>query len=293
VQNTAFSTNKTLNFNGRLVNLDQPKVMGVLNITPDSFYEGSRLKDGVEILRKTEKFLSEGADFIDVGGYSSRPGADNISETEELNRTVTAVKLIVKHFPDLIISIDTYRATVARQAVEEGALMINDISGGALDPKMYETVAALNLPYVLMHMRGTPQNMAKQTHYDNLLKDLLDYFHPRIYKLRQSGVKDIIVDPGFGFAKTIAQNFEILNQLDVLKMLGVPILVGLSRKAMVWKTLEVKPEEALNGTTFLNTVALNKGADIIRVHDVKEAVEVIKLHKALIQTPVNIIDEHK
>lgn len=255
--------------------------MGILNVTPDSFYDGGRFADERSVLGQVEKMLKEGASFIDVGGYSSRPGAENIPEEQELKRSVNAVKLIIEKFPEAIISIDSFRSNVVRAAVQEGASMVNDISGGELDPEMFQTVGSLGVPYILMHMRGNPQNMAQLAEYTNLVKEITDYFHPRIFELQQKHVKDIIIDPGFGFAKTREQNFELLNHLGDFGILEKPLLVGLSRKSMVWKTLNISAEEALNGTTALNTVALLKGADILRVHDVKEAVEVVMLCKAL------------
>jgi dihydropteroate synthase len=277
VQNTGFSTNKTLNVNGRLISLDTPKVMGILNITPDSFYDGGKFRTDREILSQTEKMVKEGADFIDIGGYSTRPGAEEISVNEELNRTVTTVQLVKKNFPDTIVSVDTFRSTVAQVAVEQGASIINDISGGELDPQMFETVARLRVPYILMHMRGTPKTMKDLTAYENLIKEILDFLQSRLHLLTRLGVKDVIVDPGFGFAKTREQNFQLLDRLDMLGILGRPLLAGLSRKSMVWKTLNLKPEEALNGTSVLNTIALLRGASILRVHDVKEAVEAVEL----------------
>ena len=261
--------------------------MGVLNITPDSFFDGGRFFSESSILQQVEKMLSEGADFIDVGGYSSRPGAADISPEEERERIVKAITAILKTFPGAIISIDTFRSSVASAAVYAGAVMINDISGGNLDEKMFETVASLKVPYICMHMKGTPQNMRSQTQYSNLIKEMIDYFHRKIYALGQLDVKDIVIDPGFGFSKTIAQNFEILQGLESFSIVGRPILIGLSRKSMIWKTLSVQPAEALNGTTALNTVALLRGADILRVHDVKEAREVIKLFTRL-QTNVSM-----
>jgi len=251
--------------------------MGILNVTPDSFYDGGRLADSDSVLKQAEKMLTDGATFIDVGGYSTRPGASDVSVEEELRRVLPAIQSIVKHFPEVIISIDTFRSEVAKQAVNEGACMINDISGGQLDPIMFETVASLNVPYILMHSRGTPQTMIKLNEYENLIKDIVGYFHQKIFQLQHLGVKDIIIDPGFGFAKNIEQNFQLLKDLDHFQILGKPILAGLSRKSMIWKTLKTNPEDALNGTTSLNTVALLKGASILRVHDVKEAVEVAKL----------------
>jgi dihydropteroate synthase len=277
VQNTGFSTNKTLNVNGGLIMLDPPRVMGILNVTPDSFYDGGKFKSDREILAQVEKMVRENADFIDVGGYSTRPGAEEISFNEELNRSVGTISLIRHRFPDVILSIDTFRSEVAQKAIEAGASIINDISGGELDPGMFETVARFKVPYILMHMRGNPKTMNALTHYDNLLKEVLDFLQSRLQTLTKLGVKDVIVDPGFGFAKTREQNFQLLHELDKLGILGRPVLAGLSRKSMVWKTLNQKPEEALNGTTTLNTIALLKNASILRVHDVKEAVEAVKL----------------
>jgi dihydropteroate synthase len=277
VQNTAFSTNKTLNINGRLLDLSKPRVMGILNITPDSFYDGGQFSSEKEILAQTEKMLTHGATFIDVGGYSTRPGAPEISEAEEIARVVNAIKILIKNFNGINITVDTFRSEVAKAAVAEGASMINDVSGGALDPKMFEQVAALNVPYILMHMRGNPQTMMQQTTYNNLLTDVTDYFHHKLYELNQLGVKDLVIDPGFGFAKNIDQNFRLLNHLEYFKILDRPMLVGISRKSMIWKTLNISADEALNGTTALNTLAILKGASILRVHDVKEAMEVIKL----------------
>jgi dihydropteroate synthase len=277
VQNTPFSTNKTVNINGRLLDLTIPKIMGVLNVTPDSFYDGGKFIAEEAIILQVDKMLSAGADFIDVGGYSSRPGAADISEDEEKSRSVRAIELIARQFPNAIISIDTFRSGVAKAAVDAGASMINDISGGSLDAAMFETVAKLQVPYILMHMRGTPQTMRDQTQYKAIIKDIVTYFQEKIQQLKDLEVKDIIVDPGFGFAKTREQNFNILRNLENFGILGRPIMVGLSRKSMIWKTLDIKPEEALNGTTALHMMALWKGANILRVHDVREAKEVIKL----------------
>jgi len=281
MQSKIFSANKTLNVKGRLIDLSEPKVMGILNVTPDSFYDGFRYTDETSILKQVEKMVSEGVDFIDVGGNSTRPGAVGISEEEELNRILPVVKIIAKKFPEIVISIDTFRSMVAKHAVEAGAFIINDISGGDLDPKMFDTVASLHVPYILMHMKGTPQTMMNEAAYENLLKEILDYFHQKIFKLQRLGVKDILIDPGFGFAKTVGQNFELLNKLDHFKILEKPMLVGLSRKSMIWRTLKTDPEGALNGTTALNTIALLKGANLLRVHDVREAKEVIQLTRQL------------
>jgi dihydropteroate synthase len=281
VQSKLFSTNKTLNLQGKLLDISLPKVMGILNVTPDSFYGGSRFAEPLAILKQVEKMITEGADFIDVGGYSSRPNATDVSEQEELERILPAIQSIQKEFPNIIISIDTFRSEVAKQAVLNGASMINDISSGELDIKMLETVATLKVPYIAMHLRGTPQTMNQLATYENLVKDITDYFHKKINQLHNLGIKDVIIDPGFGFAKTVEQNFELLNHLDYLQILGKPMLVGLSRKSMIWRTLNTSADHALNGTTALNTVALLKGASILRVHDVKEANETIKLLSAL------------
>ena len=264
-----------------MVDLSTPKVMGILNVTPDSFYDGGRLTDEASILKQAERLLTEGATFVEVGGYSSRPGATDISEEEEVKRILPVVQSLSKYFPEAIISVDTFRSEVARHAINEGACIVNDISGGRLDSLMVETVAALGVPYVLMHSRGTPQNMTQLTEYENLIKDVVDYFHQKVSNLQKAGVKDIIIDPGFGFAKNIEQNFQLLKHLGHFQILGKPLLVGLSRKSMIWKTLKIDPESALNGTTSLNTIALLKGTNILRVHDVKEAVEIVKLIGAI------------
>lgn len=277
MQNKVFSSNKTLNVGGRLIHFDTPKIMGVLNITPDSFFDGGRHVDEKTILLHVEKMIQDGADFIDVGGYSSRPGAEEISQKEELERVIPNIEAIIKKFPESILSIDTFRSEVAKQAIEAGALMVNDITGGVFDKKMYDLVAKHHVPYILMHMKGTPQTMKSLAQYENLIKEMLDYFHPKLNQLHQLGVADILIDPGFGFAKTITQNFELLKYLEQFKIFEKPLVVGLSRKSMIWKTLATDPENALNGTTVLNTIALLKGADILRIHDVKEAVEVVKL----------------
>ena len=257
--------------------LSQPKVMGIINVTPDSFFSGSRKRSITEIMHTAEKMLAEGATFLDIGGYSSRPGAEDISESEELKRVLTPLKTLRAEFPDAILTIDTFRSNVARLAIEAGADIINDISAGQLDEKMLETVAALKVPYIAMHMRGTPQTMKTMTDYDHLLTDVMRYFAKIIHDCNELGVKDVVVDMGFGFAKTAEQSFQILKNLDYFKHLDKPILVGVSRKSMIYKSLEITADEALNGTTVLNTVALLKGASILRVHDVKEAVETINL----------------
>ncbi|RIA08983.1 dihydropteroate synthase [Flavobacteriaceae bacterium MAR_2010_72] len=267
----------TINCKGQLIDLSVPKVMGILNLTPDSFYDGGRYKNDKDFLSQTEKMLNEGATFIDLGAYSSRPNATHISETEELQRLLPVIELLMDNFPEALLSVDTFRSQVARKGIDAGACMINDISAGKLDKNMLPTIASLKVPYVMMHMKGTPQTMQNQTQYTDMMKEILFYFSERITKARALGIIDVIADPGFGFSKTIAQNFELLNNLDRLKMLELPILVGLSRKSLVYKTLNTSSNEALNGTTVLNTIALQKGAHILRVHDVKEAVESIRL----------------
>ena len=276
-KDTFFQSKTTLNVGGRLLDLSTPKVMGILNITPDSFYSGSRFNDAQEIFEKVNELLNNGADMIDVGAYSSRPGAEDVSEEEELKRLIPIVQLLKSNFPQIILSIDTFRSKVAQEAVYAGAHIINDISGGGLDEAMFETVGKLGVPYILMHMRGNPQTMSSLTEYDDLLAEIVHYFSLKIHQLKSSGVKDIILDPGFGFAKTIEQNYLLLKKMDDLKIFELPVLAGLSRKSMIWKKLNIKPEQALNGTTVLNTLALQKGAAILRVHDVLEARQCIDL----------------
>lgn len=271
----------TINCKGQLIDLTTPKVMGILNLTPDSFYDGGRYKDEHTVLKHVEKMLTKGATFIDIGAYSSRPNAEHISENEELQRILPIISLILKEFPNVLLSIDTFRSNIAKQCIEAGACMINDISSGKLDEQMLQTVADLHVPYIMMHMKGTPQNMQQLSQYENLVKEVLFYFSERIAATRALGIVDIIVDPGFGFAKTIAQNYELLSNFEQLKMLELPLLAGVSRKSMIYKTLGNSSENALNGTTVLNTIALQKGASILRVHDVKEAVECVKLMQQL------------
>lgn len=271
----------TINCKGRLINLSTPKVMGILNITPDSFFDGGKYNNIDHVLSQVDKMLTEGATFIDVGAYSSRPGADFVNEDEELKRIVPIVEALLKRFPEILISIDTFRGKVAKQCIEAGAALINDISAGKLDETMLPTVAQLKVPYIMMHMRGNPQTMQQQTDYTNLVKELTFYFSERIAAARAVGIIDTIIDPGFGFAKTLEQNYDLLSKLELLKLLEQPMLVGVSRKSMIYKLLETTPNEALNGTTVLNTIALQKGASILRVHDVKEAMECVKLVEAL------------
>lgn len=273
-----FEKPRYINAGGKLLDLGSPLVMGILNITPDSFYKGSRHNSDSEILKSASEMLEQGADILDIGGYSSRPGADDVTEEEESTRVLKAVKVVSSEFPDAIISIDTFRAGVACKAVEEyGAHIINDISGGEADSSMFNTVAGLNVPYVMMHMQGEPLTMQNNPVYDDVVADILKWFGERIYKLRCLGVKDIIIDPGFGFGKSVEHNFEILRRLNEFSVAGLPVMIGISRKSMIWKTLEISPDDALNGTTALHALALANGADILRVHDVREAVEVVKL----------------
>jgi dihydropteroate synthase len=267
----------TINCKGQLIDLSTPKIMGILNVTPDSFYDGGKFNSDKSILLQVEKMLTDGATFIDIGGQSSKPNATITSVDEELNRVLPSLHLILKNFPEAIISIDTFISKVAKIAVENGAAIVNDISAGSLDPEMFETVAKLKVPYIMMHMRGTPQTMQEHTNYENLLKEILLYFSKKIVVARSLGINDIIIDPGFGFAKTIAQNFELLNKLELFHILELPILTGVSRKSMIYKTLKSTAEDSLNGTTILNTIALTKGSNILRVHDVKEAVECVML----------------
>jgi len=267
----------TINCKGTLIDLSTPKVMGILNITPDSFFDGGKYKNDTDILNQTEKMLSEGATFIDIGAYSSRPGAQHISEDEELRRIIPIVELLVQKFPDIIISIDTFRSTIAEETVQAGAAIINDISGGNMDKKMFETVAQLQVPYILMHMQGTPQNMQQNPTYTNIVTELISFFAEKIFQLRQLRLNDIIIDVGFGFGKTMAHNYELLQKLSLFKNLDVPVLTGVSRKSMLYKLLEISPQEALNATTVANTIALLNGIQILRVHDVKEAMEAIQI----------------
>lgn len=273
---------KSLNVNGRLLDLSTPQVMGILNVTPDSFYAGSRSRTEAEIAARACQILDEGASIIDIGAYSSRPNAEHISPEEEMQRLRTGLEILNRNHPDAIISVDTFRAEVARQCVEEyGAAIINDISAGEMDEQMFPTVARLNVPYIMMHMQGTPQNMQKEPHYENLLKEVFMYFARKVRQLRDLGMKDIILDPGFGFGKTLEHNYELMAHLEEFGIFELPLLVGVSRKSMIYRLFGATPQEALNGTTVLDTVALMKGADILRVHDVREAVEAVRLIEKL------------
>ncbi|WP_316824590.1 dihydropteroate synthase [Pedobacter miscanthi] len=276
-----FEPKQSLNIKGKLIDLSTPKVMGILNITPDSFYSNSRTKTIDEALTKANQFLNEGATFIDIGGYSSRPGAKDISTNEEIDRLVPVVESLTTAFPGAIISIDTFRAKVAEETILAGAHIINDIASGDMDDKMFETVAKLQVPYMIMHMQGTPQNMQQNPVYKNVLLEVIDYLAEKIAALKALHIHDVIIDPGFGFGKTTEHNYELLNQMEAFKIFKLPILVGFSRKGMIYKTLGTSAAEALNGTTVLNTIALQKGAGILRVHDVKEAVECVRLVASL------------
>jgi len=276
-KDTFFRKKATLNAGGRLIDLSSPKVMGIINLTPDSFFAGSRKQGVAEALQQAEKMLDEGAAFLDLGAYSSRPGAEDISVQEETDRLLPVVEAIAERFPDAVLSIDTFRAKVAEAAISAGGHIINDISGGQLDDDMFATVSRLQVPYILMHMKGTPQNMVKQAHYEDVFAEVYDYFVDGYYRLKQLGVHDVIIDPGLGFAKKTEHSYALINRLQDFNLLQLPLLVGVSRKTMIYKPLGVTADEALNGTTVLNTIALTKGANILRVHDVKEAVEALKL----------------
>ncbi|MDO8967580.1 MAG: dihydropteroate synthase [Algoriphagus sp.] len=277
-----FPQKYTLQIKGRIVCLDKPQVMGILNLTPDSFFTESRVNKNREaILEKAGKMIYEGADFLDLGGYSSRPGAVDISIQEEIDRVVPAVEVIRKEFPDILLSIDTFRSKVAQEAVFAGADIVNDISAGNLDEAMLPMIASLGVPYIAMHMKGNPQNMLSQSNYSDILREILHYFAEKVDLIRKLGIKDVIIDPGIGFAKTIEQNFYLLKNLKSFETLGFPLLVGVSRKSMIYKTLQIDTTNALNGTTALNMFALLQGANILRVHDVKEAKETVKLFERL------------
>lgn len=269
---------RTIRVNGQLMNLSTPKVMGILNVTPDSFYAGSRKETTSDIAYRVEQIITEGADMIDIGAYSSRSNAEHVSTKEEMARLRKGLEIIREVAPEAIVSVDTFRADVASMCVEEyGAALINDISGGQMDKRMFDTVARLNVPYIMMHMQGTPQDMQLHIHYNHLRMEIMQYFALKVQELYARGVKDIIIDPGFGFGKTLAHNYELFKHLEDFKLFGLPLLVGISRKSMIYKLLDSSPEEALNGTTVLNTIALTKGADILRVHDVKACVEAVRI----------------
>ena len=273
---------KYINVNGHLLDLAYPRVMGILNVTPDSFYSGSRKQTEEEIIDRCKQIMDEGGSIIDLGAYSSRPNAEHISPEEEMSRLKKALQVINQHFPNATLSVDTFRADVAKMCVEEyGVAIINDIAAGMMDDQMFTTVAKLGVPYIMMHMQGTPQNMQVNPHYENILKEVLYYFSEKVQRLRDLGAKDLILDPGFGFGKTVAHNYELMERMNEFAIFELPILVGVSRKSMIYKLLGGGPEDALNGTSILNTIALSKGANILRVHDVKEAVEAVKIFTTL------------
>ncbi|MBO4984366.1 MAG: dihydropteroate synthase [Bacteroides sp.] len=273
---------KYINVNGRLMDLSKPRVMGILNVTPDSFYAESRMQGEEQIACRVRQILNEGADLIDIGAYSSRPGAADVSPHEEMERLRIGLKILFREAPEAIVSVDTFRADVAKMCVEEfGVALVNDISAGQMDANMFATVTRLGVPYIMMHMQGTPQNMQKQPHYDDLLKEVFFYFSQRIACLRDLGAKDIILDPGFGFGKTLEHNYELMAHLEEFALFDLPLLVGISRKSMIYRLLGTTPQEALNGTTVLNTVSLLRGANILRVHDVRQAVEAVRMVEQL------------
>lgn len=275
----------TLNIEGKLFSLAAPQVMGILNLTPDSFYAPSRKQTEEDIVARVRQIAEEGATMIDLGAYSSRPGADDVTAEEEMNRLRRGLRIVRRERPDLVVSVDTFRADVAKMCVEEeGAHIINDISGGELDERMFETVARLRVPYILMHMKGTPQTMQQAPHYDNLYQEVFQYFAERIRRLQLLGARDLILDPGFGFAKTLAHNYQLMNRMEEFAEFDLPLLVGISRKSMIYRLLDCTPAEALNGTTALHAISLEKGAHILRVHDVRAAVETVKIHQALHQS---------
>lgn len=270
-----------INCKGQLIDLSIPKVMGILNVTPNSFFDGGKYSNEDEIISQVDKMLSEGATFIDIGAYSSKPSAEFVTEQEEIDRIVPATELILKHFPEALLSIDTFRAEVAKASIESGAAIINDIAAGELDNKMFDVIAKYNVPYIMMHMRGNPQTMQSMTQYDDIVKEILFYFSEKVQQARALGINDLILDPGFGFAKTTDQNYEVMQKMELFNILELPVLAGISRKSMIYKTLGISAQEALNGTTFLNTIALSKGAKILRVHDVKEAMECVTLYNKM------------
>jgi len=279
---TIFSKKSFINCGGSLMDFSEPRIMGILNVTPDSFYDGGFYYDETAFSAQIEQLIDEGADIIDVGGYSSRPGADHISREEEWQRLEPVLKMIRAAHPEVPVSVDTFRADVAKHAVYDyGVDIINDISGGELDEQMFDVIAQLQVPYIMMHMKGTPQNMKEKAVYEDMMKEIIDYFSKKYDQLRSLGVNDVILDPGFGFAKTIDQNFLLMNQLEQFRIFDLPLLVGVSRKSMIFKSLDIQPDQALNGTTVLNTLAILSGADILRVHDVKAAKEVVRLAQKL------------
>lgn len=280
-QDTFFLKKKSINCDGKLLNLDEPIVMGILNLTPDSFFDGGKHRQEADIVNHVKQMLSDGAKIIDIGGYSSRPGALEVTEKEELNRVLPIINLLKQEFDEIIISIDTFRAEVAQQAIKNGAAIVNDISAGNMDKNMLETLADLKVPYIMMHMQGTPQNMQENPNYNNVTNEVMNFFTEKLELLYKKGVNDVVIDPGFGFGKTLEHNYELLNHLNDFNLFELPILVGVSRKSMITKALDIKASEALNGTTALNAFALTKGATILRVHDVAATNEVVKLFKLM------------
>ncbi|GLB54026.1 dihydropteroate synthase [Neptunitalea chrysea] len=276
-----------INCKGALVDLSIPKIMGILNVTPDSFFDGGNYISKKSVLQQCEKMLNDGANFIDIGAYSSRPGAKDVSETEETERLLNVITPIMKEFPDILLSVDTFRSSVAKASIEAGAAIVNDISGGDLDDNMFATVSELQVPYILMHMKGTPQNMQTHTGYKNITKEVNLHLSEKVYKARSYGINDIILDPGFGFAKTLEENYELMNHMEMLHFFDLPILVGISRKSMIYKLFDTTPDNALNGTSILNTIALQKRAHILRVHDVKEASECVTIWNQLNATTIS------
>ena len=273
---------KYINVGGELMDLSRPRVMGILNVTPDSFYAGSRMQSEQEIAARVEQILAEGGEMIDIGAYSSRPGADDVSTAEEMERLRRGLSIVRRMAPQAVVSVDTFRADVAQMCVEEyGVQIINDIAGGELDDRMFSTVARLQVPYILMHMQGTPRDMQQHPHYDNLLVEVMQYFARKVQQLRDLGAKDIILDPGFGFGKTLEHNYELLSHLEEFRLFELPLLVGVSRKSMIYRLLGGTPADALNGTTALHAISLMKGADILRVHDVRQAVEVVNIYQQM------------
>lgn len=277
-KDTFFSKNRSLNCGGKLLDLTIPKVMGILNVTPDSFYDGGKYEDADEILKKVRCMIDEGADIIDIGGMSTRPGSEPVSEDEEFRRIMMAIEVIREQYPEIIISLDTYRSGTVRAAVREFSVgIINDISGGEMDPDMFDTIADLRIPYIIMHMKGSPRTMQNNIYYEDIISEMLEYFAEKVTKLKSLGLNDIVIDPGFGFSKSIEQNFHLLHHLNVFQAFELPVMAGISRKSMIYKTLGTEPSASLNGTTVLNTVALLNGVNILRVHDVREAVQAVQL----------------
>lgn len=281
MKDTYLLDNFSINCKGNLIDLSKPKIMGIINVTPDSFYDGGKIKSDKELLIKVEKFLDQGADFIDIGGYSSKPGAEEVSENQEINRVIPNLELILKKFPSSLISIDTFRSKVADEALHIGASIINDISAWEIDPKLFNVIVNHKCPYILMHMQGTPSTMQVNPNYKNVTQEVIKFLSEKLFELQKNGVHDVIIDPGFGFGKSLDHNFKLMSELDQLRVLEQPILAGISRKSMIYKILKIKSLNSINGTTALNMIALTKGCKILRVHDIKEAKECIKIYQQL------------